>query len=114
MKLRDIVKILSLEIKCGKDKLDTEVKGGYVSDLLSDCLAHAKEGDIWVTLQIHPNIVAVAILKNLCGIIIINGREPEEETLKKAIEEALPIFVSELPAFEVVGRLYTLGVSGMR
>lgn len=114
MKLKEIVEILNLEIKCGAEKLDTEVKGGYISDLLSDVMAHSKEGDIWATLQIHQNIVAVATLKNLAGIILINGRCPEEETLKKAKAENMPILVSKLPAFELVGKLYALGISGTR
>ncbi len=90
------------------------MKGGYVSDLLSDVMAQSKEGDIWVTLQAHPNIIAVASLKELAGIVIVQGRKPEEETLKKAQNEEIPILVSDLQAFEIVGRLYQMGISGMR
>ena len=49
----------------------------------------------------------------LSGIIIINNRQPEEETVKKAANEKLTIMTSELPAFELVGRLYQFGVSGL-
>ena len=53
-------------------------------------------------------------MKALSGIVIINGREPEEDTLRKAEEENIPIMVSGMPAFELIGRLYTMGVSGTR
>ena len=72
----------------------------------------AREGDLWVTLQVHINIVAVAGMKELAGIVLINGREPEAETLKKAESENIPILVSKLSAFELIGRLYKLGISG--
>jgi len=114
MKLRAVIEEFELTVKCGEDKLDEEVGGGYASDLLSDVLANGKAGDLWVTLQIHENIVAVASMKDLLGIIIINGRQPEEETLEKAGEEGIPIMVSKLSAFELIGRLYGMGISGKR
>lgn len=113
MKLREIVEKLNLEVRAGRDRLDNEITGGYASDLLSDVLANSKEGNIWITLQIHQNIVAVASAKELSGIIIVNGREPEEETIKKANSENIPIVISKLPAFELIGRLYMLNILGM-
>ena len=56
--------------------MERTVEGGYVSDLLSDVIAGAQEGDLWVDLQIHQNIVAVAVLKDLAGILIVGGRNP--------------------------------------
>ena len=112
MNLNNIVKEFGLEVKTGSDRLDREVTGGYVSDLLSDVLAHADEGMLWVTLHIHQNIVAVAAHKDLAGIILVQGRDPEKETVIKAEEEGIPIMVSSLPAFELVGRLYKAGIRG--
>ena len=108
MKLNRIVKELRLEVKSKVSDLDKEVSGGYASDLLSDVIANAKEDNIWITLQIHQNIVGIATLKELAGIILVNGRKPEEETLKKAEEENIQIMVTELPAFEIIGKLYRL------
>ncbi len=110
MTLGDIIEALALEVRAGGDQMDRVVEGGYVSDLLSDVIAGAKEGDLWITLQLHQNIVAVAFLNNLAGIVIVGGREPEPETLEKAEEQGVPIMVSGLPAYEVVGRLYQMGI----
>jgi hypothetical protein len=112
MNLNDLVKEFGLEVKTGSGQLDRTVTGGYVSDLLSDVLAHADEGVVWITLHIHHNIVAVAAHKDLSGIILIQGREPEKETIAKAEEEGIPIMVSNLSAFELVGRLYKAGIRG--
>ena len=94
--------------------LDREVTGGYASDLLSDVLANSEEGNLWITLQIHQNIVGVASMKDLAGIILVNNREPEPDTLKKAELEKLPIMVTEMPTFELVGKLYSLGIVGTK
>lgn len=114
MTLKDVVGKLEMRVETAEEGLQKDVTGGYVSDLLSDVMAQSKPGDLWVTLQAHPNIVAVATLKDLAGIVIVQGREPEEETLKKAQQEDIPILVSDLQAFEIVGRLYQMGISGMR
>ncbi len=110
MTLKEIADSLNLEVKACGSSLDNQVKGGYTSDLLSDVIANAKEGDLWITLQVHQNIVAVAFLNNLAGIIIVGKREPDAETLKKAEEQGVVVLVSDLSSFETAGRLYQMGV----
>lgn len=108
MKLKEIIEKLQLKVLTGQDKLDLEVTGGYTSDLLSDVIANSKKGNLWITLQTHQNIIAVAKLKDLAGIIIVNNREPDEDTLQKAKKENVPLLCSGEIAFKVSGKLYEL------
>ncbi len=108
MKLNEIAQQLGLTVRCGGPNMSREVTGGYAGDLLSDVMAHSKAGDVWVTLQVHANIVAVAVLKDLAGIVLVQGREPAEETLKRAAQENLPLLVSNGQAFETIGKLSAL------
>jgi len=108
MKIEEIVKTLGLEVVCGGDHLGKEVTGGYTGDLLSDVMGNAREGFLWITRQVHQNIVAVASLKELAGIILINSCQPARETTEKAEAEKIPILVSNLPAFELSGKVYNL------
>lgn len=108
IRLTEIVKTLGLKIVCGEKYLDRVISGGYVSDLLSDVMANAKKGNVWITLQTHPNIVAVAVLKEIAGIIIPADRKPESETIKKAKQEKVTIMTTELSGFEVVGKIYEI------
>ena len=108
MKIEDLVQALQLEVKCGKDYLNREVTGGYTGDLLSDVMGNAREGYIWITRQVHQNIVAVASLKELAGLILINSCQPAPDTLEKAEAEKIPVMVSGLPAFEISGQIYNL------
>jgi predicted transcriptional regulator len=91
---------------------DRNVLGGYASDLLSDVMANSREGDVWVTMQKHVNIVAVAQLNGLACIVLVNGRQPEPDTVKRAEEERIPLISTPLQAFEVAGILYSAGIRG--
>jgi len=110
MNLKEIADQLSLEVCAAEENLDVEVTGGYASDLLSYVMARAKEGNVWVTMQSHVNVVAVASLVNLAGVIITEGTRPEPATLEKAYQEHLPILATQLTTYTVAGKLYELGI----
>ncbi|ADL07461.1 HPr kinase [Thermosediminibacter oceani DSM 16646] len=106
--MSDLQKELSLKLVTRGTTLDRPVVGGYASDLLSWVMGHATENQVWITIQSHPNIVAVASLLGLSGIIVAEGAEIEENTIKKAEEENIPVFSSEKPVYEICGMLYNL------
>ena len=91
-----------------------EVTGGYASDLLSDALAHAPQGGVLVTAQVHLNVIAVAAHTQQAAVIFPLGREPEQTVRERAIEEGVPLFMTEASAFDIAGRLYELGLRGPR
>jgi hypothetical protein len=113
MTVREIKDRLGLSLCCVGGNLEQEVTGAYSGDLLSDVMAHSHQGQVWVTIQVHMNIVAVATLKEHAAIITVNGRTPAAETLTRATEEHVPILSSGLTAFEVSGKLHALGVGGV-
>ena len=110
MKIKDILNKLDLLVLSGHELLEREVTGGYAGDLLSDVLANATKGNMWITSQIHQNIIAVASSKELSGIIIANNRKPEKETLEKSKEEHIPVMVSNMLTYEISGKLYEIGI----
>ena len=93
---------------------DRQIQGGYASDMLSDVMGNSHEGDIWITLQKHVNIVAVASLKGLAAIILVNGRTPEPDAIERAEEAGIPIISTPLQAFDAIGVLYSQGIYGRR
>ncbi|KGG81195.1 DRTGG domain-containing protein [Caloranaerobacter azorensis] len=109
MRLDKIVKELGLEVLTERD-IEKEVKGVYIGDLLSLVMANASENNLWITIQTHLNIIAVATLVGLSAILIAEGMEVEDETIKKANEVKIPILRSKLSAYELACRLYELGV----
>ncbi len=112
MKLRQIMEALPLTLRAGAAGLDAEVSGGYAADLLSCAMAGARQGDLWITLQGHVNVVAIASLNELAGIVVTENKPIAPDTLAKAETEGVPVFSCASDTFQVVGRLWELGVRG--
>ena len=93
--------------------LDVKLSNGYVSDLLSNVMGQARSDGIWVTMQGHQNVVAVAVLAGLGAVVIAGGVKPDQDAVKKAAQEGLALFTTDLTAFETVGRLHQAGVVGV-
>lgn len=108
MKVNDIITILGLKVFGGSQGLDREITGGYTSDLLSDVMGHADTGKIWITLQTHKNVIAIASLKDLAAVILIKGLEPDADMLAQSEEEGIPVLGTENQAFETTGKLFNL------
>jgi hypothetical protein len=89
---------------------DREISGAYTSDLLSDVMANSKKDNVWITLQTHLNIIAVASLKELAAIIIVLDKEIDKDTLDKAESENITILGTPMTAYQVSGKLYELGI----
>jgi hypothetical protein len=112
MTLREVIDSLRLQVLTDGAGLDRDVTGGYACDLLSVVMGRSQTGQVWVTRQSHANVVAVASLKELAAVVLADGVTADPETLAKASEEKVVVLGSTLPAFELVGRLYQLGIRG--
>ncbi len=87
-----------------------EVSGAIASDLISSVLANADEGDVWITIQTHQNVAAVAATQELAAVILTSGREPTAELLALAASEQVAVLLTAATTYEICGRLYALGV----
>jgi predicted transcriptional regulator len=108
MKVCDIIEKLDLKVIGGEEGLQNEITGGYTSDLLSDVMGNVDEGQIWITLQTHRNVMAVASLKEVAAVIIVKGLEAEESTVNQSNDEGIPLLSSDLETFELSGQLYKI------
>lgn len=103
-----IMASLGVTLLTGDHTLQRQVSGAYCGDLLSDVLANALPGNLWITIHRHRNIVAVATLVNLSGIIITRNRAPDPDTLESAEKECIPLFTTPLNNFQTSGKLYAI------
>jgi len=113
MTMNDLVTRFDLQVAAGEQGLERKIQDGYCGDLLSEIMANAPEGCVWLTIQGHQNIVAVAVLREMAGIIITGGQKPDDETLQKANQEGIPILLSSESAYQLAGRLYSQGIGNM-
>jgi hypothetical protein len=114
MNLTEIARTLELEPLTPQVAPDpaAQVTAGYVSDLLSDVLANGPSGGVLVTIQVHMNVIAVAVHAEMAAVIFASGRTPDDAVCAKAAEAGIALYVSKASAFEIVGRLHGLGLRG--
>jgi len=111
MNIDTIIQTLELTVLTDpKDFTQVIPSAGYTSDLLSCVMAGAPHESIWVTLQAHGNIVAVAALLELSAIIITEGAMPDPATINKANQEGITLLATPKPTFEIVGKLWEMGL----
>ncbi len=114
MNLEQIIHDLDLKVLTEpKDFSQMVPSGGYTSDLLSCVMAGAPHNGIWVTLQAHVNIIAVAALLELEAVVITEGAFPDHSTISKANKEGITLLSTPKPTFYVVGKLWEMGLRNL-
>ena len=108
MTTQDLIEKLGLKALSKFEPRD--VDGVFVSDMLSDVMAGARSGNLWLTIQTHKSIVPAANLVDVSAVIITSGKEVPKETVELASKYNIAILSSELATFELVGKLYGLGL----
>lgn len=87
------------------------INGVFVSDMISDVMAGARSGNLWLTVQTHKNIIPAANLVDVSAIIITSGKEVPQETIDLATKYNIAVLSTALPTYDLVGRLYQFGLT---
>ncbi len=111
MNLQEIINQLNLTVLTHPKPFETvQPTGGYASDLLSCVIAGAKPGNLWLTIQAHTNIVAIASLNELAAVIITENASPEAAVIEKANEQGVTLLVSRENTYQLAGKLWEMGI----
>jgi predicted transcriptional regulator len=110
MNLHEIATALSLTPVTSEETLNRPIEGCYAGDLLSCAMAKAKSGDLWLTVQSHANVVAVAVMLDLAGVVVTEGANIDAQTIQKASSEGVPFLRTEETTYAIAGKLWELGI----
>lgn len=110
MRIADILKQMETTVYSPGDGEDN--RRGHSGDLFSFVMAEAKEGWLWITIQIHLNVSAVAVLKDVPFILLASDRKPEKELIERCASEGITLAGTSLTSYEAAGKLYEMGVGG--
>lgn len=110
MIVKQVIEKLNLKLVAGAQGLDREISGGYSADLLSCVMARAKHGNLWLTLQAHPNVIAVASLLELAAVIVTEGAPVAADVVARADAEGIPVLSTAHTTFWAAGELARLGI----
>jgi predicted transcriptional regulator len=110
MKIRDIQEILKAQLLCGDDCLDHEIRGCFACDLISEMLLHIKPCSLLVTSLLNAHVVHTANVMDVCGVVFVGGKKPDEAIIANAKQKGIPLLSTPLLIYECCGRLFTSGV----
>jgi len=111
MNLQQIIDQLNLTVLTeSRAFISIAPTGGYSSDLLSCVMAGAKKGHLWITLQAHLNIVAVAALNEVAAVIIAENAQPDAPSITKANQQGVILLSTSQATYEINGKLWELGI----
>lgn len=110
MQVKEFLEKTHFEFKASPEALEKEISGVFVGDLLSWVMGNCEANQVWITVQSHMNIIAVAALKEISCLIIAQSAEVEDEVLQKAYEENIALCRSDLSAYEICKKCNELGL----
>ena len=109
MKISDITSLLGLEVYVEGDG-EREIKGVITGDLLSFIMAEAMEDWLWITIQVHLNVAAVAVQKDVPLSITASGRKPGKDLVDRCLIEGITLAGASGSAYETAGKLWEAGL----
>ena len=111
MKAETLAQALDMEVLTPEmASWDVQLKGCYIGDLLSNVMGNAQSGQLWLTVMTNINVVAVAHLLELAGIVLLEGNRPDKDVPERAAMEGIPVFLSTDTAYDAAVRVYTSGL----
>ncbi|MGV8145697.1 MAG: DRTGG domain-containing protein [Alkaliphilus sp.] len=103
--VKKLVEELNLEIVAGENGMISIITDAYIGDLLSWVMAKVDEGNVWITIQTHANIIAVALLKDVSCVIVSENAVIDDDTIKRANTEEIPLLRSSLNSYQLALRI---------
>ena len=110
MKVKELLPLIEAVNMTPAADAEKEILCGYTCDLLSWVMASGQEGQAWVTVQTHMNVIAVASLHEMACVILPENIDMDQEVLAKAESEGLCVLKSPLSGYEICGRMHAAGV----
>ncbi|MEG0240160.1 DRTGG domain-containing protein [Anaerorhabdus sp.] len=110
MKVSELVQKTGWNNISTDDSMQKEITGVYVGDLLSWVMGKGEQGQAWITVQSHINVIAVAVLLEFSCVIIADEVSVPDDVLAKAKEENLAIITTNSSSYECTRKLIELGL----
>ena len=113
MKLPELLKLINGELLTNENTKNKEIFGAMGADLMSDVLASILPDAALLTGLCNPQVVRTALMADIRAIIFVRGKSPDEETLKIADEENIPLVTTSYGMFEACGILHQAGLPSL-
>lgn len=104
MTINELIEKFDLCLIGGKTPNEETISAGYSGDLLSEVMVNAPSGSVWLTVQGHPTVIAIAVQKQMTGVIITGGYQADPETIAHANDKNIPLMLTDHSSFDLIAR----------
>jgi len=101
--------IQRLGLKTFNEQNDKEIRGVYISDMVSDIIG-IKEGNLLVTLQTHKNLIAAANLVDVAAVVYARGKTPPDDVVALANRAKIRLLGYDQDTWSLAKKLTELGI----
>jgi hypothetical protein len=112
MKLSKIKDLLKCNWYSSEELLKKDIQYCFAADLMSDVLRYGRIGSLLLTGLTSNQILQVAEILDLSGIIFVRGKKPDENIISTAESRKIPLLSTNLLLFDSCGILYANGLRG--
>ena len=110
MKIKEIVRLVNGKLLTSEYNKNKEIKCAFAADLISDILMCTKEPTLLLTGLTNPQIIRLADMIDLEGIVFVRGKKPPKEIIDMAKERELPLIITPFTMFKTSGILFQNGI----
>ena len=112
MTIRDMQRVLDAQFLYGEELADLDVQFVFSADMMSDVLAYCGKCSVLITGLCNPQVVRTAEMLDICCIIFVRGKMPDEHMLALAKGKSIAVLATEHFMFTTCGILYENGLRG--
>jgi predicted transcriptional regulator len=111
--LQTISEWLEARVLACSDHLGIEVDSVLACDLMSDLLAHPKEGALLITGLSNIQVIHSLLAADMVAAVFARGKLPDDSVIALAEEHGIPLLATRTSLFEAAGQLYAKGLRGV-
>ncbi len=112
MTISQVRDILNARLHTPDVDLERQVHAACGSDMMSDVLAYVKDQAVLLTGLNNPQVVRTAEMMDMVCIVVVRGKQPQEQIVAMAAQRGMAVLSTDLPMFSACGLLYQHGLRG--
>jgi hypothetical protein len=89
---------------------DEDIRGVYISDMVSDIITGAADCDLLLTLQTHKSLIAAANLVDVRAVVFAHDKRPADDVVELASKAGIALFTTRDHTWKYACKLFELGM----
>jgi len=113
MTVEEILHTINGNLVCGEEYLNSELKYGFASDLMSDVLTLTEDGILLISGLTGLQVVRTGVMSDIHAILFVRGKKVTQDMKVLAKEHDMVLMECRYSMFKTSGHLYMAGLEAV-